>query len=143
MIQGVASQTNLLALNATIEAARAGEAGRGFAIVAQEVKALATQTSGATELIGKQVRAVQQATLNAVDAIASIRTTIDALHQASRIIGDRIRDQDDVRQHLSAGMHTVSASAQAITGSMDLIAHAAALVDRSTQKVRSASEMLA
>ena len=62
LIRDIAEQTNLLALNATIEAARAGEAGRGFAVVAAEVKALASQTAGATEDIAKQVGAIQHST---------------------------------------------------------------------------------
>lgn len=93
IINGLAEQTNLLALNATIEAARAGEAGRGFAVVASEVKALAAQTNKSASEISERVSSIQGRTQDTVTAIDAIASSIDTLSEVTTAVSAAMEEQ--------------------------------------------------
>lgn len=119
VISQIARQTNLLALNAAIEAARAGEAGRGFGVVAAEVKALAGQTRASTRDIASRIQGVEAAVSKGSGAVHDISGAIEELVDVTTEITASIREQDAVTRQLASGATRGADAVRSVVESLD------------------------
>ncbi|MEP2705961.1 MAG: methyl-accepting chemotaxis protein [Roseibium sp.] len=139
LIQAIAEQTNLLALNATIEAARAGDAGRGFAVVASEVKELATQTSKATEEIGSQITAIQEATKDSVSAIAEITSIMEEVNSYTGTIATAVQEQGSATSEITQNAQKAADGTTFVSRNMTTLSEAVNETSGSAKYVLEAS----
>jgi methyl-accepting chemotaxis protein len=140
MISGVAFQTNMLALNATIEAARAGDAGRGFFILAGEVKSLADKTANAAKEIAKRIEAMQAETRSAGDTITQVVETTRRVTDIASSVASAMEEQNRTTREIAEAVKHAAIGTQNVSENIEGVSSAAAETAKASDDVSGVSE---